>query len=116
MQILNLNKIFSFLFFSFSRRKSVSHNWKSNVGSSLIEQCPVNERYKRWIDEACEVFGGLDLVAIQAILAKDGKEYIYKVTGSQMTLMGETQEEDRRLIADLVCAKMQTFCVRPVMT
>lgn len=76
----------------------------------------MNERYKRWIDEASEVFGGLDLVAVEALLSKDGKEYIYEVTGSQMTLMGETQEEDRRLIADLVCAKIQQFCMRPTMT
>ncbi|XP_074603149.1 synapsin [Brevipalpus obovatus] len=97
-------------------RKSISGNWKANVGSSLIEQCPVTERYKRWIDEVSELFNGLDVVALEAVLSKDGKEYIYEVTGSQMTLMGETQEEDRRLIADLVCSKMQHFCGRPIMT
>ena len=86
------------------------------MGSSLIEQCPVTERYKRWIDEVSELFNGLDVVALEAVLSKDGKEYIYEVTGSQMTLMGETQEEDRRLIAELVCSKMQHFCGRPIMT
>ncbi|GFR67811.1 synapsin [Elysia marginata] len=37
----------------------------------------------------------------------------YQVNGSSMTLLGETQEEDRRLIAELVLAKMQTMC-KPV--
>ncbi len=54
-----------------------------------------------------------DICAVEAIVAKDGKEYIIEVTGSQITLFGESQEEDRRSIADLVVQKMQNFC-RPV--
>ncbi|XP_053200529.1 synapsin-like, partial [Panonychus citri] len=97
-------------------RKSISGNWKANVGSSMLEQCPVTERYKKWIDEVSEVFNGLDIVTVEAVLAKDGQEYIYEVTGSQMILMGETQEEDRRIISELVTSKMQHFCGRPVIT
>lgn len=82
----------------------------------MLEQCPVTERYKKWIDEVSEVFNGLDIVTVEAVLAKDGQEYIYEVTGSQMILMGETQEEDRRIISELVTSKMQHFCGRPVIT
>jgi len=42
-------------------------------------------------------------------LGKDGREYIIEVTGSQMTLLGESQEDDRRCIADLVVQKMSSF-------
>lgn len=79
------------------RRKSISGNWKANQGSALLEQVQVTDKHKKWLDDVSELFGGLDIITIEALSAKDGSgEHIYEVTGSQMTLMGETQEEDRR--------------------
>ncbi len=40
---------------------------------------------------------------------------LFQVNDSSMTLLGETQEEDRKLIADLCLAKMEVYC-RPVST
>ena len=88
------------------RRKSISGNWKANVGSSVLEQVPVTERYKKWLDEVSNLFDGLDMLTVEAVADKDGREIIYEVTGSQMPLMGESQEEDRKLIAELICNKM----------
>lgn len=82
-------------------------NWKSNMGSSVLEQCLITDQHRKWLDEVSFMFGGLDVLTIEIVQTKDDQQYIYEVTGSQMTLMGETQEEDRRLIADLVVAKMQ---------
>lgn len=82
----------------------------------MLEQVPITDKYKKWLDEVCEIFGGLDILTVEAVAAKDGTEYIYEVTGSQMTLMGETQEEDRRLIAELVYQKLSAITLpsRPV--
>ena len=41
------------------------------------------------------------------VVGKDGREYIIEVNDSALTLMGDSQEEDRRHIADLVVQKMQ---------
>lgn len=89
------------------RRKSISGNWKSNTGSAMLEQLAVSERHRAWIDHVAQLFGGLDICAIELLVGKDGREYIIEVNDSALSLMGDSQEEDRRQIADLVTAKMQ---------
>lgn len=77
----------------------------------MLEQIPVNDRYKFWIDEVSKVFGGLDICTVQAIVdASTDKEYIIDVCDSSFTLLGESLDTDRKLIADLVMDKMmQSF-------
>ncbi|KAF7396791.1 hypothetical protein HZH66_007653 [Vespula vulgaris] len=94
-------------------RKSITGNWKSNTGSAMLEQVPVSERHRVWIDNVCQLFGGLDICAIELLVGKDGREHIIEVNDSALSLMGDSQEEDRRHIADLVTAKMQACCRPP---
>ncbi|XP_053971968.1 synapsin [Hylaeus volcanicus] len=94
-------------------RKSISGNWKSNTGSAMLEQLAVSERHRTWVDHVAQLFGGLDICAIELLVGKDGREYIIEVNDSALSLMGDSQEEDRRHIADLVTAKMQACCRIP---
>ncbi|XP_055337620.1 synapsin-like [Paramacrobiotus metropolitanus] len=88
-------------------RKSISGSWKANIGSSMLEQVPLQEKFRMWLDECSRVFGGLDVFAIEAVVGKDGQEHIIGINDSStMGLLGETQEEDRQLIAEIVYRKM----------
>lgn len=75
----------------------------------------MTERYKTWVDEVSELFGGLEICALEIIVGKDGKEHIIEVNDSALTLMGDSQEEDRRHIAELVTHRMQNMC-RPAIS
>ncbi|CAB0005557.1 unnamed protein product [Nesidiocoris tenuis] len=91
-------------------RKSISGNWKTNTGSAMLEQIQMLDRYRSWIDAVSELFGGLDMCALEVIVGREGREAIIEVNDCALSLMGDSQEEDRRIIADLVCQKMQAVC------
>ncbi len=89
------------------RRKSLAGSWKTNIGQSILEEIPVADRYRTWIDTVSDIFGGLEVCSLEAMVAKDGKEYIIEVNDSATPLLGESQEEDRRNIAEIVLKSME---------
>ena len=89
------------------KRKSLSENWKTNMGSAVVEEIQLTERYKLWADECAKMFGGLDFLCVEAIQTGDGKEYIIEVNDTGMKLFSETKEEDTQRIADLTIKRLK---------
>ena len=46
-------------------------------------------------------------------MGKDGREVIIEVNDCAMGLLGESQEEDRRHIAEVVLEEMESWCCSP---
>ena len=53
------------------------------------------------------MFGGLTVCSLEAVVGKDDSEHIIEVNDSAMNLLGDTSEEDRQMIADLVIARLE---------
>ncbi|CAF4427480.1 unnamed protein product, partial [Adineta steineri] len=66
--------------------------------------------YRLWIDEVSQIFGGLDICAVEIVQSNDGKEFIIDVNDCTMQLVGETYEEDYQSIAKLIIHKMEIYC------
>jgi len=89
------------------KRVSVSGNWKTNVGTSTLEDLPMTAQYKKWADAASTLFGGLDICTVDAIhCAKSGREFILEVNGTSSGLAPEHAAEDTRYIRDLVLERI----------
>lgn len=92
------------------RRMDISGEWKTNTGSSHLEQVEITDRWRVWADAAADMFGGLDILTVDAIIEEGtGKEYILEVNGTSSGLCPETEIEDNEHIRNLVLERMNQF-------
>ena len=90
--------------------KRQSMNWKVNFGMTNIrEDCEMKPNWKKWIDLIYENYPDLLIFDIDALVDKNGKEYILEVNGSTQGLTPEHGEQDLEHMRDLVVRKMETI-------
>jgi len=85
--------------------------WKSQFGGSDLQLIELTDRYKLWADECAKAFGGMDLLAVDALKAKNGQEYIIELNGTAIGLTPSYENEDTEHIHQLVLERMNSiFC------
>jgi hypothetical protein len=88
------------------RRRAME--WKVNMtGSQEREDMEMTPMYKLWCDEVRAQFGGLDIFAIDAIIAQDGRQYILEINGSCSGLPPEHMDEYLAHMRDLVAIRLR---------
>ena len=75
------------------KRQSDS-GWKGNWGDIRFADLPVEDRHRRWADEASRIFGGLDLLALDVLVDADGNETIIELNDTAAGLMFEHEQEE----------------------
>lgn len=100
------------------KRRSVSGAWKTNTGTAMLEAIEVNVVYRRWADEASVLFGGLDILTVDAIHdTATGKEFILEVNGTSSGFAPDFDAEDnlhvRELVLERLNSKIMTRCPPP---
>eukprot|EP00658_Telonema_sp_P-2_P046138 TRINITY_DN3424_c0_g1_i7.p1 TRINITY_DN3424_c0_g1~~TRINITY_DN3424_c0_g1_i7.p1 ORF type:complete len:265 (-),score=48.62 TRINITY_DN3424_c0_g1_i7:299-1093(-) len=88
------------------KRQSVSGEWKTNTGTSTVSPIEMSERYKLWADEASGLFGGMDIVSVDAVRTTEGQEFILEINGSSSGFMPSMVEQDNDHVRELVLARM----------
>lgn len=88
----------------------VGGSWKTNTGPCLITPIAESEerflRYREWADRVSQLFGGLDIFAIDVIVEEQtGKEFILEVNPSSIGLAPDFKHEDEVRIAQLCISK-----------
>jgi len=83
--------------------------WKSQFGGSDLQDVPLTETYKFWADECSKCFGGMDILAVDAMHGNDGNDYIIELNGTAIGLHRQFVEEDSFHVRDLVLERMSAL-------
>jgi len=89
--------------------KRENANWKGNVGTSIIEEIPMTDQFRFWGEECGKLFGGLDILTVDAIHTKHGRDFILEINDTASGLYGTNEVEDMGHIKDLCLQRMKEF-------
>lgn len=89
-----------------------------NVGSCILEEIPVTEQFRLWADQCSMLFGGMDILTVDAIHMPDGHDCIIvhvdsfdlqdilEINDCASGLAPSNETEDMEHIAQLVLNKL----------
>lgn len=65
-----------------------------------------------WGEECGKLFGGMDILTVDAIHTADGRDYILEINDSPSGFLDKFLEEDMGHVRDLVLEKLKTTNVK----
>ncbi|ETO17977.1 synapsin IIa [Reticulomyxa filosa] len=80
--------------------------WKSHFGGAALMGDELTPQYKLWVDECSKLFGGMDILAIDGIHGKNGKDYIIELNCTAIGIMAERWLKDSLVLVDLVIDRL----------
>jgi glutathione synthase/RimK-type ligase-like ATP-grasp enzyme len=89
------------------KRVSMVGNWKSNQGSSKVESIKMTDQFKKWIDSCSKLFGGMDILTVDAVHTKDDKYYILEINDTASGFLEENQLEDMGHVYEVLLEKLK---------
>lgn len=86
--------------------------WKSQFGGSMLTQIELTDEYKLWADECSKCFGGMDILAVDAIHGrKTGKDHIIELNGTAIGILPERWLLDSQCITEMVVERInELYC------
>ncbi len=85
--------------------------WKSHFGGAALFEDKLTDSYKLWADECSLLFGGMDILALDGIHGKDGKDWIIELNGTAIGILADKWLEDSVTLAKMVTSKCNAlFC------
>jgi len=86
--------------------KRTSSYWKGNVGTSIIEEIDVTDQFKLWAHEAGKLFGGMDILTVDAIHTENGDDYILEINDTASGFWKNNEVEDMGYVKDLIIERI----------
>jgi len=84
-------------------------NWKGNKGTCQLNEVQMNDKYQMWIDECAKMFGGMDILTVDAIHTKEGKDYILEINDTASGFAPSNQKQDMEHVKELVLQRIEEF-------
>eukprot|EP01084_Bolivina_argentea_P221160 374656_1 len=84
--------------------------WKSQFGGSMLTQIELTDEFKLWADECSKLFGGMDILAVDAIFGrKTQKCHIIELNGTAIGILPERWKSDSIYISKMVVQRLNDF-------
>jgi len=88
--------------------------WKSQFGGADLQSIELTDTFKLWADECAKCYGGMDLLAVDAVLDEHGNYHILELNGTAIGIQPQHWTEDSMRLVYLVLDKMNSiFCAEP---
>eukprot|EP01089_Gocevia_fonbrunei_P012619 TRINITY_DN3032_c0_g1_i2.p1 TRINITY_DN3032_c0_g1~~TRINITY_DN3032_c0_g1_i2.p1 ORF type:complete len:161 (+),score=39.06 TRINITY_DN3032_c0_g1_i2:717-1199(+) len=85
--------------------KRTNSNWKGNKGTCQLEEIEMTPTFLLWAEECGKLFG-MDILTVDAVHTKDGKDYILEINDTASGFAPNNQKEDQEHVKELVLAKL----------